>query len=418
MAQDLFGFRLVSVCFFPIFFLLMMGFPRPSGAETWNTWGTFGTARGFVGLGATSAGAVIVVQDSDRFSLTDMVENHAAAPRSLTSPGTRLDLCNSTLMHVTHGHLIICPPYFERVMIEGDEQRSHSLPNVLVPGDAMSRVATQSSPQGTTVAASTYRDELSLWRTDEPTASFARVAKKALLHRATGLLSPSVVWWNDAFHVLVPMIAFPDPKSGHPQHRLDHLVSLDGGRTWHEMTIANAASTINDLLMESTLIGDENRLWAAYVLDSALYVQRLDKGQDVWSSPIKLNICGNVSHLQSARIGSRAVLLWASDCYQESESWSKWPLADIWSPDARRTWLNNDVFLLPLEASAEQHIEPTRLTEPLSYTDSLVSLGVDGGGYVARTGRRKVGYELNSFGAPEEVFWLWIPQDKVFHSQP
>jgi len=400
----------VTRCLAAILCLLCVS--STSFPASWNSLGSLPDAKPFAGIGAAPGGAVIAVQRGSSLDLMQLSEGKTTLTRSLPLPHMRLDLCSRRSIGIAAEQVYFCAPRFTRLIFDIANGNVRQLPARVQLNKIAADLSAANAPDGTTLVATTDVLALSLWRANHPAAAFTLAAEFDLLRvRSDGtLLAPSVTYWDDAFHVLVPTRASAGNSAS--ASRLHYLSSPDEGHTWQHTTIDNIAVTANQMLSEATIIGSASGLWAAYVLDSALYVQRLENGQGCWSSPHKVGSC-HVSHLQGVQAGPRAVLLWVGDCNREVESWAKLPFADIWSPDRRRIWLNNDVYTLTLNPDTDRQSDPQRLTDHLSYTDSLVALGMPQGLFVLRTGRRKVGYELDTFGAPAEAFWLWIAQSSI-----
>jgi hypothetical protein len=214
--------------------------------------------------------------------------------------------------------------------------------------------------------------------------------------------------------------------------RLFYLRSDDRGTSWSSPVEASvgaakgATSSGNSgiqTLGTIELLPTPERLYAFYH-DSGLFMTRTKDGSD-WSPAVELGGQGRTEssanfHSDSvsvAAIGGAGRLAWIDTRFRKSDRhwWS--PLGGVpWSDET--DWKNNDVFtvtvsdvvgLSAVSVPAKSPSAPARLTEQLSYANSVRVRASKTRIFVLWSGRSKVGKRLDTFGQKPRLFYGTVP---------
>ena len=320
-----------------------------------------------------------------------------------------LATCSGDLLDAPGGNMLLCGPTLRRIVL-GDDQSITELP-ALTAGMSgadryFKRFGVRHMRDGRALVAAVGSRRIVIWERREGDADFhithsARVPWDGM---AAEPLAPSVAELPDTLHVLFSArVPSSDQSIALFNSRFLHLARRKTDSTWRVLDIERIPRTPNNILSEAVLARGDGRLYLGYVIDSSMYVQSANDGLS-WSKPQRLYSCAP-KNLQ-AFSGRKAALFWIDDCFQKHEWWARLPFSSL-VPKGRSNWLNNDVMtrLLSLDGRGEQ---ADRITRELSYTDRIAVVPMDASGFfILRSGRKKVGYQLDSYNYTNEYFFRW-----------
>ena len=385
-----------------------------SSAHKGRGWISLGAANDddpVAAMGRTDGGVVVLSQQTGGLTLTTLADGETV--RSVFLPQLPpIGHCDRNLLTWGDGFLLMCTPRLTRILLRGDQQPSlRVFPGLTGYEHFVTGLSFAVAPSGATLIAATDGRRVFLWYSDTPVGEFRIEGMFDLVDQGEeGLvLLPSVAYWSSGFNVLTTVRKRLRTPNGSAPYAYSVQLSwrAENDRQWRQTMIGNTRQTANNLVTENALIPCPSHIWAAYVVDSELYLQAWPRSRGRWSTPRRVATCG--PHLLTGTSsGGRSVVAWVGNCNRRTQSWGTLPLSSLFSPDQRRSWLNNDVYALDLCEGVSPTGSPVRLTGDLSYTNGLSVMLDTKGLHVLRTGRSKVGFELDSYGAREEIYYRWI----------
>ena len=202
--------------------------------------------------------------------------------------------------------------------------------------------------------------------------------------------------------------------------RLFHLRSADAGAHWDEpLEISLGQGVESEGRIEEVTLCNTPRGLYLFFTGHAVRVSREDAPGN-WSTPQALSPYrttlskGEAWATSVSSDGAVGRVAWIDHRYRRSERRIWNPLGGLpWSDDTP-LWANNDLFTLTIaevEAllAGKERPEPMRLTAPLSFSGSVRVASTGGQTLVFWSGRRQVGRERASAGAPPTIFFAAIP---------
>lgn len=214
--------------------------------------------------------------------------------------------------------------------------------------------------------------------------------------------------------------------------KLFYLRSDDRGTTWSapvEASVGAAKGATSSgsagiqTLGNIELLPTPERLYAFYH-DSGLFMTHTKDGSD-WSPAVELGGQGRTESSASfhsdsvsvAPIGGGGRLAWIDTRFRKSDRHWGNPLGGVpWSDDT--DWKNNDVLTIAVadvvglaagSVQAKALSAPARVTEQLSYANSVRVRASKMRLFVLWSGRSKVGKRLDAFGQKPRMFYTTLP---------
>ena len=195
---------------------------------------------------------------------------------------------------------------------------------------------------------------------------------------------------------------------------LFHSSSRDRARTWTNPDSSGYPGGIFEF--EAAIAGNERSMFRE---GQGLCCARWQGG--AWSSSDwvaqprtdPLSNYQRVSSINAATRADRGQLVWIDSRYQRSDLTLFNPLA--WIPwVSQPDWENNDVLAAPFSevirgSKIAATLEPTRLTNDLSYAEFVRARAMRDRVYVVWSGRSRVGKEIESANRPPEIFYTTLP---------
>ncbi len=317
--------------------------------------------------------------------------------------------CSRGLLEASHGVMLLCGPALRRILLQ-DDGSIHEL-SALTIGMPVAkryfkRFAVRHLSDGRVLVAAVDSWRIAIWERDARTEDFnlAYSMRVPWGGRAVEWLDPSIVESSGSLHMLfAARVPSSDQSISLFKSRFLHLFRKKTDSTWRAKAVDHIPDTPNNILSEARFATGGRRLYLVYVLDSSLYIQSAAERSN-WSRPVKSGAC-TPNHLQVFS-GRAAALFWVDDCFQEHEWWVRLPFSTL-IPKGRGNWLNNDVMTLVLGAAVAGG-KPVRVTSELSFTDQMAVVALDASTFfVLRSGRKKVGYQLDSYNYSNEYFFRW-----------
>ena len=219
-------------------------------------------------------------------------------------------------------------------------------------------------------------------------------------------------------------------KGGSIKGQLFYLRSEDGGSTWSaplELAANGEQGRPPEKVTTQSIQGIEllatrQRLYAFYRASTLFMISTAD-GLN-WSPAVEIAPAGLRGTVPDNSLSASIVsgsddgwLAWIDTRFRKSDR--RWwnPLGGMpWSDDP--DWVNNDILGIRISeipgsskgAAKEQPSDPaSRLTEPLSFADSIRLLGSDKRVFLLWAGRRKVGKRVDTFDEASRLFFTTLP---------
>jgi hypothetical protein len=202
---------------------------------------------------------------------------------------------------------------------------------------------------------------------------------------------------------------------------LFHSSSRDKAKTWMNPDSSGFPGGIFEF--EAAIAGNERS-----VFREAQGLRRARWQGGAWSSSYwvarvkdaPLSGYQRVSSINAATRGGKGQLVWIDARYQRTDQTLLNPLASIpWVSDP--DWENNDVLaasfsevmrdstIVTRDNTIAATLQPTRLTNDLSYAEFVRARAMGNRVYVVWSGRSKVGKEITSANQPPEIFYTTLP---------
>ena len=195
---------------------------------------------------------------------------------------------------------------------------------------------------------------------------------------------------------------------------LFHSSSRDKAKTWTNPDSSGYPGGIFEF--EASIAGNER---SVFLERQGLRRARWQGGawsSSYWVAQVKdhpLSGYQRVSSINAATRGGKGQLVWIDARYQRTDRTLLNPLASIpWVSDP--DWENNDVLAASFsevirDSNIGATLQPTRLTNDLSYAEFVRARAMRDRVYVVWSGRSKVGKEITSANQPPEIFYTTLP---------
>jgi hypothetical protein len=202
---------------------------------------------------------------------------------------------------------------------------------------------------------------------------------------------------------------------------LYHSSSRDRAKTWTNPDSSGYAGGIFEF--EAAIAGNER---SVFLERQGLRRARWQGGawsSSYWVAQVKdrpLSGYQRVSSINASTRGGKGQLVWIDARYQRTDQTLLNPLASIpWVSDP--DWENNDVLatsfsevirdstILTRDYTIAPTIQPTRLTNDLSYAEFVRARAMRGRVYVVWSGRSRVGKSIESANQSPEIFYTTLP---------
>jgi hypothetical protein len=195
---------------------------------------------------------------------------------------------------------------------------------------------------------------------------------------------------------------------------LFHVSSRDRGISWTNPDSSGYPGGIFEF--EAAIAGNERSMFRE---GQGLCCARWQGG--AWSSSdwvaqpktAPLSNYQRVSSINAATRGDEGQLVWIDTRYQRTDQTLLNPLT--WIPWVSNPgWENNDVLAAPFSKvtrgpSISDRLQPTRLTQDLSYAEFVRARAGRARVYVVWSGRSRVGKEIESANRSPEIFYTTLP---------